>query len=630
MRLIFLCIAVGIEREVRTRLEPEMDVGRELESALRSTQERLMAEAVAGGYWEGELSSSALATAVAVIALRLADPTGYDREIRAGLNWLRRRINSDGGWGDTPDSPSNLSTTLLVWCAFSGEENKDPQYLAVLSRCEAWLREKLGGLEGQRIVTSVLRAYGADRTFSVPILATCGLTGKLGPEPDAWEYVPQLPFELALVPESILRWLHMPVVSYALPALIALGILRFTRLCLDSPPRTLLRRWLLKPALRVLARLQPENGGFLEAPPLTAFVLMSLAASGHAAHQTARRAAHFLLSSCRSDGSWPIDSNLSTWVTTLAVEALMEQPEVPVEGVRLSTSSLKRWLLDQQTARRHPFTGAQPGGWGWTDRPGSVPDADDTAGALLALRRLGPVDEATRIAAHLGVRWLVGLQNSDGGVPTFCRGWGSLPFDRSCPDITAHALQAFDAWYDELVPSMRSKVDVAMHRAVTYLAGVQQEDGSWIPLWFGNQLAPSQVNPTYGTATVVHALRAITPGRLPDSDPLVEQGVAWLARTQNPDGGWGGAAGVPSTIEETALAVRALVGTDRTREVLAGLKWLLAATDCGRYFPTAPIGLYFASLWYSEKLYPIIFVLSAQKAAAARLFGSDFRGFQIR
>jgi hypothetical protein len=40
------------------------------------------------------------------------------------------------------------------------------------------------------------------------------------------------------------------------------------------------------------------------------------------------------------------------------------------------------------------------------------------------------------------VRWLLDLQNGDGGIPTFCRGWGALPFDRSAPDLTAHALRA--------------------------------------------------------------------------------------------------------------------------------------------------------------------------------------------
>ena len=76
-----------------------------------------------------------------------------------------------------------------------------------------------------------------------------------------------------------------------------------------------------------------------------------------------------------------------------------------------------------------------------------MPDADDTPGALLALLQLGTVESAdARSRGIAGVRWLLDLQNRDGGIPTFCRGWGALPFDRSSPDLTAHTLRAWSAW----------------------------------------------------------------------------------------------------------------------------------------------------------------------------------------
>src|SRR4029077_8232431 len=132
----------------------------------------------------------------------------------------------------------------------------------------------------------------------------------------------------------------------------------------------------------------------------------------------------------RADGSWPIDTNLATWVTTLAVNALGQHE---TQNSKLETR-IRPWLLNQQYRTIHPYTRAAPGGWAWTDLPGGVPDADDTAGALLALRRLGEPDEQTRAATLAGARWLLGLQNRDGGIPTFCRGWGALPFDRSSAD----------------------------------------------------------------------------------------------------------------------------------------------------------------------------------------------------
>src|SRR5262249_58059443 len=95
----------------------------------------------------------------------------------------------------------------------------------------------------------------------------------------------------------------------------------------------------------------------------------------------------FLVRSARDDGSWPIDTNLATWVTTVAVNALAAAGDLESLDKK---DELRDWLLRQQYTERHPYTGADPGGWAWTDLPGGVPDADDTPGALLALAELAP------------------------------------------------------------------------------------------------------------------------------------------------------------------------------------------------------------------------------------------------
>ena len=544
-----------------------------LERTLAAARQALL-DARVDGHWQGELSSSALSTATATCALEIA---GTHPELaRKGIAWLVAHANPDGGYGDTTDSPSNISTTTLCW-AILGKLERGPAF----ARAEAWLRKEIGDLTPAAIADVISRRYGVDRTFSAPILTMCALAGRFGEGPEAWRAIPRLPHELAALPRSWFPALGLPVVSYALPALIAIGQCRDRHRPTFNP-----LAWMTKGrTLRVLEAIQPSSGGFLEATPITSFVAMSLED-----HPVRRKAVEFLARSARPDGSWPIDANLATWVTTLSVQALGEAP-----------AEVRPWLLGQQTNAEHVYTGAAPGAWAWTDLPGGVPDGDDTPGALLALSLLPPDDEI-RAAAKRGVQWLLDLQNRDGGIPTFCRGWGKMPFDRSSPDLTAHAIRAWHAWGAD---------PEAVARAFRYLVESQRGDGSWIPLWFGNQRAPEQENPVYGTSRVLKCADFSTD---PDWKSAVGRGMTWLTRAQNPDGGWGGAPGVVSTIEETAVAVEALgPGDERAR----GCRWLAERTAEGTRFEPAPIGLYFAKLWYSERLYPIIFTVAALRRALA-------------
>jgi len=282
-----------------------------------------------------------------------------------------------------------------------------------------------------------------------------------------------------------------------------------------------------------------------------------------------------------------------------------------------------------QYHQEHPYTHAAAGGWARTNLPGAVPDADDTAGALIALRNLRLSDKGVINSAIAGLNWLLGLRNHDGGIPTFCRGWTALPFDRSAPDLTAHTVAAIGAWLDVLPVSVPRQMCRAIKGGLAYLERVQKADGSWVPLWFGNQFAPNQENPVYGTARVLIGLCRYTAGGLSSvCEPMVRKGTRWLVSTQNQDGGWGGAKSVRSTIEQTALSVDAVTeflefeirnsspaGQDSRLEVLQaishGVSWLIEQTEQGRSVAASPIGLYFARLWYFEELYPVIFTVSA-------------------
>ena len=562
------------------------------------------------GCWEGKLSDSALSTATGIFALAQADQLLYREQIALGVRWLKDYQNTDGGWGDTPSSKSNLSTTLLCWSTLSFLAGFDYECADTLVKAETWITDEIGDLKPVTIKRAVVSYYGNDLTFSAPILTMCTLAGRMGPAPECWREVPGLPFELAVLPHRLFKWLQLNVVSYALPALIAVGWVRHHHQQSFSPVGWL-RQLLKKRIMLILEKLQPENGGFLEATPLTAFVVMCLCGADLRDHPVVRKGVQFLTDSMRQNGSWPIDTNLSLWVTTLAVKAFCEDlsQELLPESFQ---GIIHRRLLSSQFMTVHPFTKSSPGGWAWTHLTGAVPDADDAAGALLALNALAPSDIESHKAAEQGVNWLLRLQNSDGGIPTFCKGWGRLPFDKSCPDITAHALRSFIAWRPVMKPALRGRMDRAIRWALHYLAAVQRHDGAWIPLWFGNQEEEGHLNPTYGTAQVMMALTSLCPKEYPVVEQMRVKGERWLRSAQNRDGGWGGDLGVTASVEETSLALCALSGIhDAYDSIAKGIDWLVKNTDSGRKMEPRPIGLYFASLWYEEELYPWVFSLTA-------------------
>ncbi len=588
--------------------------------------EGLLAERADSGTWVGQLSTSALSTATATLAIHLFVRSGgatgraesLGRLVEAGRDWLLAHQNDDGGWGDTVLSFSNISTTMLAHATLSAvsvpvSAAAAEQRILVLEQAERYI-ERAGGVD------AVLARYGRDRTFSVPILTHCALAGLVD-----WRQVIALPFELAAVPHRFYKTLRLPVVSYALPALIAIGLVRFHARRPWNPLTRMVRRLVSGRVLRVLESIQPSNGGFLEAAPLTSFVTMSLVGCGLVDHKVTRRGIDFLAESVREDGSWPIDSNLATWVTTLSANALGERlSEVAREPIR-------GWLLGQQYREVHPYTNADPGGWSWTDLPGGVPDVDDTPGAVLALLEgRGAEFEEVAESVKAASEWLLSVQNRDGGWPTFCRGWGTLPFDRSSSDITAHTLRALMAIAARL-PSERERFDDAIRRGFDFLRQQQRDDGAWVPLWFGNQHANDEQNPVYGTARVLAAWRAAGL----ENDTSAVRGREGLAGVQNSDGGWGGDADTPSSVEETALAVEALLDRvpreaegmwpgridersdpkNAEKQLAGGINWLIDRVETGTWTKSSPIGFYFARLWYFEKLYPLIFTVAALRRA---------------
>ncbi|OFX40034.1 MAG: hypothetical protein A2X03_06855 [Bacteroidetes bacterium GWA2_40_15] len=586
-----------------------------LKSQMQVLTDRLKKEQNSEGFWSGMLSSSALSTATAIVALKINGDAADKELIQSGFYWLCSNINDDGGYGDTPGSESNVSTSLLCYSAIFFCNSSDAGAKKFLKSVENYLATKGITSDSLNITSSILKFYGSDYTFSVPILSMLALCGVLADE--AFRRIPQLPFELSLLPASYYRFFNLQVVSYAIPALIGVGIYLHSNKKRRFSFSRIYRSCAVEPAIKKLSALMPESGGFLEAIPLTAFVNMCLIASGEKYNEVVKKGLDFLRKQKRSDGSWPIDTDLSTWVTTLSIKALGPQLE-SVTG-KESVQKLRAHLLKIQFTGKHPFNGSKPSGWGWTNHSGSVPDADDTAGAILALLEMYEGTSGETTAIINGLIWLEGLQNSDGGFPTFCKGWGRLPFDSSCADLTGHAVQAFvramDRFGNNIPVTLKEKLNSCLLKAAGYLQKYQSENGCWYPLWFGNQYTADKKNPVYGTAKVCISLKDSLLNNSLQSDlreklgKMILLAEQYLLSQQNPDGSWGGGKGIPGTVEETALSVSALA-IQHQEACLNGFRWL-AEEYRNSDLRSAPIGLYFAAIWYDEKMYPLVYYIEA-------------------
>ncbi len=663
--------------------------------AHKTLRAELLAERAADGHWVGELASSPVATAAAVSALVVSHQSNAGAALAAGtecsgdavdsvvqgdlsellvasIHWLAQQQNEDGGWGDVPDGPSNIAATMLARAAFRFT-CVPAKYAGLTDRADQYIAAQ-NGAAGLR------RRFGKDKTLTAPILATCALAGLV-----PWRQVPTLAYELICLPQRWHRRLRLSVASYALASQVAVGMVKFHH----DPPRNPIefrtRGWARTHSLGILRQMQPPDGGFAEVVPQTAFIVMCLAASGLQDHPIVQQGIEFLLSAVRADASWPVITNLATWNTSLALGGLSLPPPAPrrrplvVHGRQENESAAEPsdddrplvdqrcadWLLDAQRMEVRPLTGARAGGWGWTDAPGALPETDDTAAALYALARLRehmPHLRRERIeqAARQGVRWLVEQQNSDGGWSMFARDWGVSPLDRSATDLTAHALRALAAWerhWDIRQQPVRSAhhhgtdklhTSTAIRRGFAFLKTQQREDGSFVPLRFGNLHFADERNLVYGTSRVVAACAEL--GML--ETELAQRAARWLVGAQHVGGGWGpprnsleasgsfqyggsswrakDALAQYCTVEETALAADALFPLVDMNDLFAravekGLAWLVDAVEQDRHRQSTPIGLHFARLWYDERLYPLLFASTALSRVVERLLAAPRR-----
>ncbi|HEU0167755.1 MAG TPA: hypothetical protein VFS62_08250, partial [Chloroflexota bacterium] len=218
-----------------------------------------------------------------------------------------------------------------------------------------------------------------------------------------------------------------------------------------------------------------------------------------------------------------------------------------------------------------------------------IPDADDTAVAVLLLQHLGH-----SVAPNVLARFAT----PDGFFASF-------PHERhSSVGVNLHVLHA-------LVRVMGyPNGEQAISRILDYLADEQVAGLYWLDKW--------HISPYYATAHALCVLAELPASHARRVAPMIERSRSWLRETQNADGSWG-YCGQP-TPEETAYAVLALAArdpgdldeADRRRCALAGRYLRRAMLNTSRWDPDQV----YPPLWIDKCLYtPTLVVRAAIEAA---------------
>ena len=229
-------------------------------------------------------------------------------------------------------------------------------------------------------------------------------------------------------------------------------------------------------------------------------------------------------------------------------------------------------------------------------------------------------------AIDRGLRWLLAMQNGDGGWGAFDRNNNReflcyVPFadhnamiDPSTPDLAGRALEA-------LGQLGRRVGDPAVDRAVAYIRRNQNADGSWFGRW--------GVNYIYGTWQAITGLVAVG---VPAEDPAVAAGANWLLAHQQASGAWGESPESyefpqlcgqgPPTASQTAWALLGLMaaGLRQHPAVVRGVRYLTAAQQPdGTWEEPEYTGTGFPRVFYLRyHYYPIYFPLLALSQWAAK------------
>jgi len=533
------------------------DDARALEDCLSRACDALIAKQNEAGYWVGELQGDSILESEYILLKWILGQENAP-ELPKITNYLRTLQNPDGGFSLYPGGKADLSGTVKGYFALKlgGDSPKAPH----MRRCRKLIKS-LGGAE-------------KCNTFTKFYFAALGQI--------SYDSCPAIPPEVIFLP----KWFYFNlyhVSAWTRTMILPLGIVTSLRPVrrirpdlgihelylnyaaanrLGDPVEGLPRDWrqlflkvdgLLKiyneaplPSLReralksaekwLLEHMEGCDGLGAIFPPMV-YILIAFRLLGYSDDHPVIQKAHTDLRDLFLDGPGedkirvqPCHSPI--WDSGIALHALAES------GLDVESEPAKRatqWLLDKEckfaSDWRRNCPGADVGGWFFEFNNPHYPDVDDTAMVSMALKRVG--GKLAAEAVERGVRWLLAMQNDDGGWAAFDKTTDrpileKIPFadhnamqDPSCPDIAGRVLEC-------LGHNGFSVEHPSVKRAVKYIRSQQDADGGWWGRW--------GVNFVYGTWQVLCGLKSVKQDM---TEPWIVKAAEWLRSVQKEDGSFG-------------------------------------------------------------------------------------------
>ncbi|HZU35402.1 MAG TPA: prenyltransferase/squalene oxidase repeat-containing protein [Gemmataceae bacterium] len=586
------------------------------------------------GHWVGELQGDTILESEYILLMGFLG-RDHDRRVVKAARYIEQQQLPEGGWSNYPGGPVDLSVSVKAYFALklAGYDAGCP----TLRRARERIRE-LGGAARcnsfSKFYLALLGQFPYDNCPAVPpelcllprwaylnLYAMSSWTRTIVVPLTifyACKPVRRLPAEkgiaeLFLEPPQTPLWPHPPtprwltwtnlflVLDWAFKRIDAFGLGPIREAALQRA-----RDWMFE-------HFDDSNGVGAIFPPMI-YTVISLRALGYGDHTAEMRWAMQQLEDLmiEENDTLRLQPCFSpVWDTALTLIGLADA------GLSVLNPAVEkgvRWLLEREVRRRGDWSllnrNVEPGGWFFEYRNGFYPDVDDTAMVLMALARTAAPSSATNghhgthppgggpepvppvlpphsplptgRAMQRGIRWLLAMQNKDGGWAAFDRGINrdvltKVPFadhnamlDPSCPDITARVLEAL-GHYGYTVAHPR------VQKALKFLEKTQDRRGCWIGRWGVNYL--------YGTWQVLTGLRRVG---FDMQQPMVRRAVAWLKGVQQMNGGWGEscrsyddpklAGQGPPTASQTAWALLGLLaaGEADSDTVQLGIEYLVA------------------------------------------------------